>query len=142
MHLQDPSTAAANHVDQRISPVYPAVFNTPGRVLGGPSPASLRDGRTGQRIYSPTDPDHPSRRPISPAFKNKYRMYYDGTSPQMPQHHVVCHSNGFIHSIVVTSYQRSGTKAFECRNASWPLFFLLSGCRRWFWRDSISLDLH
>jgi hypothetical protein len=118
MHLQDPSTAAANHVAHQISPVYPAVFSTPGRVLGSPSPALLRDERTGQRIYSPTDPDHPSRRPISPAFRNKYRMYYDGTFSQMPQHHVVCHFNRFVRPIVVTSYQHSGTEAFDCWNTS------------------------
>ena len=85
---QDTSKLPTKHVDQRISPPAPpsSAFSTPGRVLGSASPEPMRDSYTGQRIYSPTDPGHPSRRPISSAFKKKYKRYYDEASPQMPQH--------------------------------------------------------
>jgi len=85
--IQDTSNLPTKHVDQRMSPTPPSsAFSTPGRVLGGASPEPMRDAYTGQRIYSPTDPNHPSRRPISSAFKKKYKRYYDEASPQMPQH--------------------------------------------------------
>ena len=95
--MQDTPKLPTKHVDQRITPAPPSsAFSTPGRVLGSSSPELLRDAYTGQRIYSPTDPNHPSRRPISSAFKKKYKRYYDEASPQMPQHLFVRPMNGFI----------------------------------------------
>lgn len=98
IHVQGvPTTQTTRKTDQQLSPVYPpAAFSTPGRVLGGDSPILVEDGRTGPKIYSPNDPNHPSRRPTSAAFRQKYRHYYDGTYAQMPTrinvsllHHVI-----------------------------------------------------
>ncbi|KIM43441.1 hypothetical protein M413DRAFT_443383 [Hebeloma cylindrosporum] len=94
-------TLPTKHVKQRISPAPPpdSAFRTPGRVLGSAPSELSRDAYTGQRIYAPTDPNHPSRRPVSSAFKKRYRRYYDEASPQMPQHLVVRLMNGFISAI-------------------------------------------
>lgn len=95
--IQDTPKLPTKHVEQRTSPAPPSsAFSTPGRVLGSSSPELLRDAYTGQRIYSPTDPNHPSRRPISSAFKKKYKRYYDEASPQMPQHLFVRPVTSFI----------------------------------------------
>ncbi|KAF7360245.1 hypothetical protein MVEN_00753300 [Mycena venus] len=56
----------------------------PGRTLAGSTKREHRDPRTGMRIYAPTDPDHPSKRPPSKAFRRKYAAYYDGTMDRMP----------------------------------------------------------
>ena len=71
------STATSNRA--QVAPRFPGVGK---RLDSGPS--KVYSSNSGGRIYAPGDPNHPSRRPVSKAFRQKYAHHYN-PAIEMPQ---------------------------------------------------------
>ena len=75
------STATSNRA--QVAPRFPGAGK---RLDSGPS--KVYSSNSGGRIYAPGDPNHPSRRPVSKAFRQKYAHHYN-PAIEMPQRIIV-----------------------------------------------------
>ena len=80
-----PTTAAVSTATNNKSQAA-SLFPGAGKRLNSGPPKVYSN--SGGRIYAPGDPNHPSRRPVSRAFRQKYAQYYN-PAIEMPQRIIV-----------------------------------------------------